>query len=107
MKSARDAKGWTQDELAERLKVSRGTVWRWESGTGAPLIPDQFNDLIGALGMSAEESLRQLGVKLYPPAFTKLPRDLIDDLVTLPPDQIEALRGVVHAMALSASRNEL
>lgn len=31
-------KAWTQDELAERIGVSRGTVWRWEDGRGLPLV---------------------------------------------------------------------
>lgn len=101
MKAARDAKGWTQDELAERLKVSRGTVWRWESGTAAPLIPDQFNDVVGALGLSAEESLRLLGVKLYAPAVTRLPRELLDLLVELTPDQHQFLLGLLRPLVLA------
>lgn len=34
----RDEMGWTQEELAERIGVSRSTVAKWESGRGTPTI---------------------------------------------------------------------
>lgn len=36
IKAQRDARGWTQGELADRLDVSRQAVGYWESGAKAP-----------------------------------------------------------------------
>ena len=36
IKSARQAKGWTQTALADQLKVRPSTVCRWEAGGCAP-----------------------------------------------------------------------
>ena len=34
----RDQNGWSQEQLAERIGVSRSTVAKWESGKGIPKI---------------------------------------------------------------------
>lgn len=34
----RDREGWSQEQLAEKLGVSRSTVAKWESGKGVPKI---------------------------------------------------------------------
>lgn len=36
LKNARKAKGFSQDEVAEKLKVTRQTVSKWENGRTAP-----------------------------------------------------------------------
>lgn len=104
LKAAREAKGWTQDELAERIGVSRGTVWRWEDGRGLPLVPGQFNDVVAALELSAERALREMGVNLYPPAITRLPKELQDVLLALTPAQHLALLELVRPLAIREAR---
>ena len=48
-KICREARGWTQDDLAQMLKVSRSTVGMYEQGTRFPgyemqeMIADVFN----------------------------------------------------------------
>lgn len=37
-KEAREKAGLTQDEAAERIGVSRVSIWLWETGRGSPLI---------------------------------------------------------------------
>ncbi|MDD5823980.1 MAG: helix-turn-helix transcriptional regulator [Firmicutes bacterium] len=34
----RDSKGWTQEQLAEAIGVSRSTVAKWEAGKGTPKV---------------------------------------------------------------------
>ena len=47
---ARDARGLTQGELAERMKLGQGTVSKYETGSQEP--PDEFvGDLADALGL--------------------------------------------------------
>ena len=49
----RQEKGWSQDELAEKLSVSRQSVSKWESGkTKNPEI-DTFHSLSRVTGFSA------------------------------------------------------
>ncbi|ALS25852.1 Xre family transcriptional regulator [Paenibacillus sp. 32O-W] len=38
LKAERTKKGWTQDELAEKLFVSRQSVSKWEKGLNYPSI---------------------------------------------------------------------
>lgn len=99
IREAREERGWTQDELAERLGVARQTVGRWETGGGVPNIPDQFNSVVSALGLSAEEALLAMGVRVYPPAAARLPRDLIDVLLSLSPEQQRVLLDFVRPLA--------
>lgn len=37
-KEARERAGLTQDEAAEKIGVSRVSIWLWETGRGSPLI---------------------------------------------------------------------
>jgi putative transcriptional regulator len=39
IKAARLKRGWSQQDLAKRLKVSRVAVLGWESGAYAPRLP--------------------------------------------------------------------
>ena len=38
LKQLRQNKKWTQDELAEKLFISRTAISKWESGRGFPSI---------------------------------------------------------------------
>jgi transcriptional regulator with XRE-family HTH domain len=49
----RDAKGWTQAELAEKAGVSRATVNRIESDTNRRIDFDVLEKLAGAFGVEA------------------------------------------------------
>lgn len=56
VKGLREAKGYTQKQLAERLCVSDKAVSRWETGRGLPDIT-LLEPLAGALGVSVAELL--------------------------------------------------
>jgi len=49
LKAERNKKGWTQDELAEKLFVSRQSVSKWENGLNYPSIEIiiRISDLFG------------------------------------------------------------
>jgi len=57
LKMERNKKGWTQDELAEKLFVSRQSVSKWENGQNYPSIEIiiKISDL---LGLTIDELLR-------------------------------------------------
>lgn len=59
VKSARKARGWTQEELAVRADVSYGTVRRVERGEGTTL--DVMTKIANALDLSAHERAQCLG----------------------------------------------
>ena len=40
LKALRDLKGWSQEELAKRLQVSRSTIGNYEQGTREPKYED-------------------------------------------------------------------
>ncbi len=56
IKELRKQKGWTQEELAEKLFVSRTAVSKWESGKGTPNI-DSLKDISAIFAVSIDELL--------------------------------------------------
>lgn len=52
----RKQKGWTQEELAKELYVSRTAVSKWESGRGYPSI-DSLKEISGYFSVSIDELL--------------------------------------------------
>ena len=55
----RKARGWSQEELAERVGVSRQAVSRWESGTAKPDV-DKIIAICDLFGVSADYLLRDI-----------------------------------------------
>lgn len=54
IKELRDAKGWTQFELAARVRVRPESVARWEQGRTHPY-GKNLEDLAAALGVTVDE----------------------------------------------------
>lgn len=54
----RKARGWSQEDLAEKLGVSRQAVSRWEAGTAKP-DADKIIGLCDLFGVSADYLLRE------------------------------------------------
>jgi len=57
LKAERTKKGWTQDELAEKLFVSRQSVSKWENGANYPNI-EILIKLSDLFGVTIDELLR-------------------------------------------------
>lgn len=64
LKALRQAKGWTQEEVAGRLGVALRTLQRWEAGTHKPSMPAMraLQDLEEKAGrrVSEEEVMRRI-----------------------------------------------
>ena len=58
IKTAREALGITQEELAEKLDVSRQAVSKWENGTSDPSTANLMA-LAKLYGLSVDELLRR------------------------------------------------
>lgn len=111
IQNRRNAKGWTQDDLAEAMGVSRGYIGQIETGLIRRPRP-RFRDLFEkTLGISREEWLRATdGLASSPPADVMAEirriaqiRDLEDqvaELRQLPPEVVD----VLEALALGLVR---
>ena len=53
----RKKKGWSQEELAEKLNISRQSVSKWESGASIPDI-DKIILISGLFGVSTDYLLK-------------------------------------------------
>ena len=69
LSAARRAKGMSQEELAERLGVSRQTIYKWEMGITFPDI-DKLYDIAKHLEVSASELLGEAQASAEPAAAT-------------------------------------
>ena len=56
----RKKNGWSQEELAEKLGVSRQAVSKWETGAADPSTSNLLA-LSKIFGIPAEELLREIG----------------------------------------------
>ena len=87
---------WSQAELARRLHVSRPTVSRWESEEYEP-DKETIIRLVRLLPISGDVFLERLGYPVTPTAESRLPRDIVDALLDLTPDQLAGLRRLIGA----------
>lgn len=87
----RQARGYTQEALAEVLQVERGTVSRWERGSAMPSIWRR-RPIAKALGVSLDELDRLLSpMSVSPPEV----RERGSDLRPVPPCLALMLAGAV------------
>lgn len=100
---ARDAAGLDDKQLAERLNRTPTTVRRILAEETEPSV-EQINALVAALPISAEELLRAMGVNLTLPAAARLPRQLVDALAKLTPDQQQVILTLVNHLAKAGGR---
>lgn len=99
--SLRKARGWSQEELAERIGVTRQAVSRWESGAAKP-DTDKVIAVCDLFGVSADYLLRDSynGGAGMPSAEAPQPRrgPLAEALIGLTLKQWTALTGFVTGL---------
>ncbi|MBV8048083.1 MAG: helix-turn-helix transcriptional regulator [Paludibacterium sp.] len=93
---ARNAKGWSLAQLADRLNVSRAMVGHWEKGNRAIKHAD-LATLCQILGVSADELL--FGIRRWP--FEKVD---FESIRSLDKSDIDRLEG---ALIITASQLEI
>jgi transcriptional regulator with XRE-family HTH domain len=74
-------KGWTTAELANRLGVSRTTIWHWGRGDNIPTNPKTIADLANTLQMTDEDReglLKAAGFVVHSNEFTPEPSKPFD-----------------------------
>ena len=97
--SLRKARGWSQEELADRVGVTRQAVSRWESGQAKP-DADKIIAICDLFGVSADYLLRDISGRAEP-SEEKLPPDsgfTARQLV----GSVLLLVGVIALLALTA-----
>lgn len=127
----RKSKGLSQDGLAEKMEVSRGTIANYERGHGGFTV-DTLSKIAVALGIeetdlidlpkegSAVEELAKkvtqqadeiaqlkaenTKLKSQPPTHSKIPADIVTMIASLPLGKLEAVRALLKGMA--ADRDE-
>ena len=88
---ARKARGWTQDQLGERLGVTKANVSHWETGKHEP----SFGQLLKIKDLTGQP-LRDVSAALDWP----LPRIRREQVTSLSQDQLDALQaGMVGILA--------
>jgi transcriptional regulator with XRE-family HTH domain len=58
IRELREARGWTQFELAIKVGVQPTTIYTWESGKKMPMIP-QLRKLAEAFGVSMDDIITE------------------------------------------------
>jgi transcriptional regulator with XRE-family HTH domain len=94
IREARQARGWSQQDLAERIGVSQPTIVHWEQGTHTPrnLALARLADTLGVSRQWLKESPPpQASIQRAP-----LPQDVVSRFDPTTPDTSAYLRTPIH-----------
>lgn len=56
IRAAREAKGWTQQDLADAVGVTQGAIWQWEAGR-TRIDERRMREVAAALGVPLADLL--------------------------------------------------
>ncbi len=96
IRAARDKMGYSQDELAHLLSVTKGAVGQWEIGAGTPK-PQKFEQIAEVLGVGARWLLTGKEPDDAVRAVTKAEADALAVLRDLPVQQQTAALAILRA----------
>lgn len=94
----RKARGWSQEDLAEQLDVSRQSVSKWESGASLPDL-DRVLNLSRIFGVSTDYLLRDDLDQTEAPADVPAPADPDEPLHPVGSDEAEAFLALTREQA--------
>lgn len=78
----RKQNGWSQEELAERLGISRQSVSKWESGASIPDL-DKIIRMSGIFGVSTDYLLKDEMEEITPETSVEIQEDISDESVSV------------------------
>ncbi len=102
IKEARLAKGFTQEELADKVGVKKSAVAKWENGRVSEIKRSNLKNLAEALGLNPNQLLGEMAEKEKPTAaddgLSENVRKLIDFAKTVPEDRAEMILKVIQSI---------
>lgn len=105
LKELREDKGWTQDECAKRMGITRSRLSMYEQGKREPdfemqeLIADTFNvDIDYLLGRKTNTTVLQTDYQLFSVMFGKNKADVMEMVKNMDEDQVERTLQMIKVM---------
>ena len=102
IKQARLEKGYTQEELAEKVGVKKSAVAKWENGRVSEIKRSNLKKLSEALNLKPTQLLGDGGYNLSmissADELTENQRRLIDFALTVPEDKAEMILKVIRSI---------
>lgn len=93
LKTLREDRGWSQNELARRAGVHGVSISRWERGERTEITLSQFVKLADALGVSLDDLL---GRSTAPPAAEVAVRGVLEELSAVEEHTARARQRLEH-----------
>lgn len=106
----RKAKGWTQKELAKRVRVSRPAVTQWESGHTENIRLDNLRLLANAFGLTVDalltdsEMVREESPTYGGGPLTREEESLLEKYRHLNPNDRSHIRAITDALDTAGSK---
>lgn len=102
LKALRKKRGYSQQQMAQKLHLTQGAISQWENGLTVPAA-DQLLSLAEVFGVSVDEILRdeqpeEKSAKKEAPTGEALDNKLIEMLTSLTPDQVQRVMDFVAGM---------
>lgn len=103
LKALRKKRGYSQQQMAQKLHLTQGAISQWENGLTVPAA-DQLLSLAEVFGVSVDEILRgdqpeeKPAQQKEPPTGEALNNKLIEMLIDLTPDQVQRVMDFVAGM---------
>lgn len=100
----RKQNGWSQEELAEQMGISRQSVSKWENGTSIPDL-DKIVRMSGLFGVSTDYLLKDEIEELTREEAVEIREEQGDRIISLDEanDFMDLTRKLAHKMALAVS----
>ena len=103
IKEAREARGWTQERLAEAMNTTQQTIQRWETGQ-TDVKSTQIKEISRALGMTVSFIMGVDNESLQPLDLTPDERDLLAAYRNMDAPQREMLLATARTFVAASEK---